>query len=410
MTTTETIVTKLVKIVGATHVSSAPADMEAYGGLEPFVVVWPGAAPEVGQVLRACSELGVAVGVSGCGNRATKHWPVQDERLRVALDTRRMINILEVDELSLTVHSQCGIQLAHLDEALHRQGLTLGPFPVEILQRSLGGILAAPHPRAHSPFCGWLSDGCLALSVAHADGSVIHTRVAPRRATGPDITRLYIGSRGAFGVITTVVLRIFRRPEQEAVSVFALPDLLQALRAARDCLVTGLRPHRMQVLDELEARETLGEIGVDQHAALLIALGGAPSMVAQEQEVLGRIIIQASGAELPQSMAAKWWADGQPPVPPGIVGARLSHSEVSRVVESLPQKIKKRPLLLSVGGFDRQGMTLWLRSRGPKAEQNVLRALLLDAGVDPFRLDFPPLFEELRRQLDPDETLVIMEG
>ena len=41
----------------------------------------------------------VAVGVSACGTRATRHWPVEHDRPRVALDTRRMLNILEVDEL-----------------------------------------------------------------------------------------------------------------------------------------------------------------------------------------------------------------------------------------------------------------------------------------------------------------------
>ena len=61
------------------------------------------------------------MGVSGVGTRAARHWPVQDDRQRIALDTRRMMNILEVDELSLTVHSQCGILLRHLEEALRRQ-------------------------------------------------------------------------------------------------------------------------------------------------------------------------------------------------------------------------------------------------------------------------------------------------
>ena len=34
-----------LEIVGATHVSAAPADVDAYGGLEPMLVAWPGAEP-----------------------------------------------------------------------------------------------------------------------------------------------------------------------------------------------------------------------------------------------------------------------------------------------------------------------------------------------------------------------------
>ena len=114
MTDQETIASRLAEIVGATHVSSAPTDVDAYGGLDPSLVVWPGAASEVARVLRSCTEMGVAVGVSAGGTRATRHWPVHGDRPRIALDTRRMLNILEVDELSLTVHSQCGIELGHL--------------------------------------------------------------------------------------------------------------------------------------------------------------------------------------------------------------------------------------------------------------------------------------------------------
>jgi hypothetical protein len=39
-----------------------------------------------------------------------------------------------------------------------------------------------------------------------------------------------------------------------------------------------------------------------------------------------------------------------------------------------------------------------------------MRSLLLDAGLDPLRLNFPPLFNELRQQLDPTQTLVVMEA
>ena len=48
-------------------------------------------------------------------------------------------------------------------------------FPARILRHTLGGILAAPHPAAHSPQVGWLTDACMGVSVAHADGSTSST-------------------------------------------------------------------------------------------------------------------------------------------------------------------------------------------------------------------------------------------
>ena len=58
-----------------------------------------------------------------------------------------------------------------------------------------------------------------------------------------------------------------------------------------------------------------------------------------------------------------------------------------------------------------QGVTLWVGCKKDSQRMRVaLRSLLLDAGLDPIRFDFPPLMDELRAQLDPEETMVIMEG
>lgn len=411
----ESIATRLAEIVGATHVSSAPADVDAYGGLDPVLVVWPGAASEVARVLKTCTELGVAVGVSASGTRATRHWPVQDDRLRIALDTRRMLNILEVDELSLTAHSQCGIQLRHLEEAVNRHGLTLGPFPPAVQRHTLGGILAAPHPIAHSPQAGWLTQACMAVSVAQADGTVIHTRVAPRRATGPDISRIYLGSRGALGVITTAVLRLRRQAEHEAVAAFALPDLPTAIDGARAALARGVRPARLRVLGAEQAARELGQTQPPLPAVVLAVLAGPQAMVAVEQRVLEDTLAGHGAAPLPHALGSRWWArsavyaEALEPQPCPI-GVRVRYSRVREALEAAPQRIQREAVLTWAEGFSLRGTTLWFALPGATEEPHDLRAALLDAGLDPYRINFPPLLDELRQQLDPAQTLVVMEA
>jgi alkyldihydroxyacetonephosphate synthase len=408
------LVSDLIEIVGATHVSSAPADVEAYGGLEPQLVVWPGAASEVARVLKTCTERGVAAGVSAGGTRATGHWPVPDNRPRLALDTRRMMNILEVDELSLTVHSQCGIQLQHLEQALNQHSLTLGPYPTMLQRHTLGGLLAAPHPAAHSPRTGWLTDACMGVSVAHSDGTVIHTRVAPRRATGPDIARLYLGSRGALGVITTAVLKVHRQPEQRVVVAYALPGLAQAVEAAHVCMVEGIRPARLRALDAEQAIQELGEMQPPLPAVLLAALAGPDALVAAEQKLLDQVLTEAGGTALSQAVGNRWWArqSAVPDAPePLAVGTRIAHADVKLSLAAVPRTVQRRRVRLRAEEFTLQGVTLWVSLGGTSTESGpALRSALLDAGLDPFRLNFPPLLAELRRQLDPSETLVVMEA
>jgi alkyldihydroxyacetonephosphate synthase len=406
-------VTRLAEVVGATHVSAAPADVDAYGGLDPALVVWPGAASEVARVLKTCTELNIAVGVSASGTRATGHWPVQGERPRVALDTRRMLNILEVDELSLTVHSQCGIKLRHLEEALNQHGLTLGPFPPWLLRHTLGGILAAPHPAAHSPQIGWLTEACMGVSVAHADGMVMHTRVAPRKATGPDVSRLYLGSRGALGVITTAVLKVYRQPEHEVVMGHFFADFATAVEGARAILASGVRPARLRLLGSEQALQELGEASPELSAVVLVVLAGAASLVAAQQRIVDDIFGAESGTPLPPALGSRWWArhsvGTEPEKLPVPVGARLRFSKVAEAVDAVPASVGRKRVLMWADELDRGSLTLWFALRGA-SDPAALRSLLLDAGLDPLRLNFPPLFDELRQQLDPTQTLVVMEA
>ena len=413
-TDTEEIISELASIVGATHLSSAPADVKSYGGLEPFVVVWPGSPPEVARVLKTCDDNGVVVGIGGPGGKATRHWPVNQDRQRAALDTSRMTNILDLDEVALTVHCQCGIQVGHLEDALRRHKLTLGPYPSEIQGASLGGLLSAPNPHSYSPKTGWFKDAALAVTVASTDGLLIHTRVAPRKAVGPDISKFFIGSRAGFGVITTATLRVHRLPEAELATGFILPDLGAAMALAREGLVAGVRPARLRVLGQARAANELGETGgADGAAALLAVLEGPRALITVEHRQLCVLARDLGGQELSSTVADRWRArratPGQPRRPISA-GTRLPHSRFMEVAEAIPRAIKKQPVLLWAEEFTLQGATMWLECKGLADGENVLRSVLLNAGGDPVRFDFPPLMHELREQLDPAGTMVVMEG
>jgi len=411
----EQIIDALAAIVGATHVSSAPADVDSYGGLQPFVVVWPGSPTEVARVLKVCSDSWVAVGTAGYGARARSHWPVSDGRLRVALDTRRMTNILSLDEVALTVQCQCGIQVHHLEEALRRQGLTIGPFPVETQISTLGGLLSAPSPTAHSPRAGWFEETCLAVSIAHPDGTLVHTRVAPRKAVGPDFSRFFIGSRGGLGVITTATLRVQRLAEAETPVAAAFSDLETAVSVARQALVQGVRPARLRVLGQGQLEEELGE-GVADGAVVMAVLNGPPALLEVEQRILSKLTRSAEGEELHEAVGQRWWAQHsawKEPLRPRVTraGARVAHSRFAEVAYQLPVKVGREPLQVWCEEATLQGVTLWVGCKKDSQRMRVaLRSLLLDAGLDPIRFDFPPLMDELRAQLDPEETMVIMEG
>ena len=94
-----------------------------------------------------------------------------------------------------------------------------------------------------------------------------------RRAAGPSPERLFIGSEGAFGVITEAWVRVFERPRFRAKASVRFPDFASGLRAVRGLAQSGLMPSNCRLLDPLEAMIN-GAAGGDV-AVLMLAFESA---------------------------------------------------------------------------------------------------------------------------------------
>ena len=139
--------------------------------------------------------------------------------------------MLQLDEHSLLVHAQAGLTGLDLERILPPRGLSIGDYPPVVLRSSLGGLIAVRTPGKSSARHGFFEDAVVGVSAVLADGRTVHTRVAPRRATGPDLARALCGSEGTIGFITSAVLRIHLRPEARLVAAYLLPSVDAAVRA-----------------------------------------------------------------------------------------------------------------------------------------------------------------------------------
>src|SRR5690606_17065445 len=176
--------------------------------------VAPGSAPEVAEVIRRAGAIGAAVHPVGTGGRPSRiDRDPKGERPRVFVTTQRLDQVLQLDEQSLLVHAQAGLTGLDLERILTPRGLSIGDYPPVVLTSSLGGIIAVRTPGKSSARHGFFEDAVVGVSAVLADGRTVHTRVAPRRAPGPDLARALMGSHGTIGLIPSALLRIHPQPE-----------------------------------------------------------------------------------------------------------------------------------------------------------------------------------------------------
>lgn len=221
----------------------------------PDAVVRPSSHDDVLAALRACDALGVAVVPFGGGTSVVGGVdPVGDPHDRViALDLSRTAALRDLDETSLLATFGAGTTGPQAEELLAARGYTLGHFPQSFAFASLGGYAATRSSGQASRGYGRFDDLVHALRVAAPTGELQLGR-APASAAGPDLRELFLGSEGAFGVITEVTVRIRPAPAVTTYAAWTFPDFASGAAALRELTQRGIRPTVLRLSDASETR------------------------------------------------------------------------------------------------------------------------------------------------------------
>jgi FAD/FMN-containing dehydrogenase len=285
----------------------------------PAWLVSPGAPPEVADLVRIAQRARVPIVPVGTGSRA----PDASIAPRILVQTRRMDHVVHLDETSLLVHVQAGITGLALEKILVPRGLTIGDYPPAVLMSTIGGILAVRTPGKSSARHGFIEDAVCGVSAVLADGRTVHTRVAPRRSTGPDLARALCGSEGTIGFITGAVLRIHRKPEARFVAAYVLPSIDAAVSATYLALREEAAPSGVRIYDAAEAaahfeHAPLPTIGPDE-ALVVCATAGPTDLATCDRDLIASAVAACGGRAADARLAELWWKRihlGEPtPVP-----------------------------------------------------------------------------------------------
>src|ERR1700692_1987814 len=250
----------------------------------PDAVAFIETSEEAARLLALCTTHGLPVVPYGTGTSLEGH--VSPARGGISLDLSRMISVLEVNLADMDCRVQAGLTHRSLNQHLRDQGLF---FPVDPgADASLGGMCATRASGTNAVRYGTIRENVLGLTVAMADGRLIHTGGGVRKsATGYDLTRLFIGSEGTLGVITEIQLRLHGIPEAMSSATCQFPTLRGAVETVIAIMQSGIPVARMELLDEVQMQACIAYSkleGLERLPALFFEFHGTTASVKEQAQ------------------------------------------------------------------------------------------------------------------------------
>jgi len=271
----------------------------------------------------------------------------------IVIDMTALDEIIEVDERSMTVTAQAGVNGRRLEAELNERGLMLPHYPASVEWATVGGYIAARGSGVLSTRYGKIEDLLLSLRVATPAGGLMDTVGVPRHAVGPELTQLFVGSEGTLGVITRATLQLVPMPAERRFAAVAFPSVVIGIEAIRGALQAGHRPSVVRMYDEDATRLAFSPVVGEQLSGVYTVLafeGEREAVAVEERRTLE--LARAAGAEvLDPALGQRWWdrrydfygPPHQPELPSiwGTLDVVATYSRIDAVYDALRTAVRE---------------------------------------------------------------------
>jgi alkyldihydroxyacetonephosphate synthase len=186
----------------------------------------------------------------------------------LTLDLERTAGLHALDERSGLATFGAGTTGPAIETGLATHGLTLGHYPQSWEGSTIGGWVVTRSSGQQSTGYGRI-EALFAGGHVEAPAGSFDMPPHPASAAGPDLRHLVLGSEGRLGVLTDVVVRASRQPEEERFPAYFLPDWEAAIAAGRDLAQARLPVSMIRVSTPLETATTLALAGRPGQVRLL---------------------------------------------------------------------------------------------------------------------------------------------
>lgn len=201
----------------------------------PDVVVMPGSRDEVVEIVRFANKYKIPVVPRGGGaGLADGALPL---RKGIVIDIKRMREILEIDEVNMTVTVQPGINMMELNKILGNLGLFYPDDPASYAVNAIGGRIGAGGWSLIGACYGHVPNLVISMEVVLPTGDIINVgegggKKIRKSSVGFRLKDLFIGHQGSLGIVTEVTLDVCPKPEAEFPAFFGYASFEQAYENA----------------------------------------------------------------------------------------------------------------------------------------------------------------------------------
>ncbi len=220
------------------------------------LVFYPEGEDEVRAVIELANEHNVCLVPYGGGTNVSGALacPVEEQRMIVSVDLRRMNRILWIDQENYLACAEAGILGKQLEVELERKGYTSGHDPDSVELSTLGGWIATNASGMKKNRYGNIEEIVLEATLVTPTGEIETKHVTPRNSTGIQPRSFLFGSEGNFGIITKAVIKVHHLPEARKYGSLVFPSFEKGVGFLKALRQTGGLPASIRLGSNKELR------------------------------------------------------------------------------------------------------------------------------------------------------------
>lgn len=253
----------------------------------PEIVILPKNTNEISEILKIANDNKIIVIPRGSGT-SLAGGPISIFGGGIILDLCKMNKILSIDIPNNLTVVEPGVICDDLNTELMKRDYFFPPDPGSSCICTIGGMVANNSGGVQAFKYGVTKDYVMFLEVVLADGRILNVGSPTRKSVSSyNLTGLFVGSEGTFGVITKIGLKIIPFPKSRKMGLFIFDSIESITQAVIELRKNGIVPNLLEFMDIITTKASFEYLGGEYHSyplgiVLLAEVDGTETQVESE--------------------------------------------------------------------------------------------------------------------------------